>query len=301
MGLTNMQQQLIRDICASDMVKAKKTALNCLMEDTTVKNKRFCEWHIKQLKNNPSFIELPMNIKGFAVSEDVSMFNENRYYISSREQIIVDQIRRISKVGEKMHDLGIPYINSTLLHGESGTGKTTLAKYIAKSLKLPFIYLNFSNLIDSLMGKTSNNISKVFQYANENKCVLMLDEIDAISIKRSSSSSGGADGEVSRITISLMQEFDKLNQNIVLLSATNRFDRIDEALLRRFTINHKVDHLNEHELKILHEMYVCDIGIKPKLNVDYATVTQHELIKLINNAISKEVEKSVDIEDIINI
>jgi ATP-dependent 26S proteasome regulatory subunit len=90
----------------------------------------------------------------------------------------------MKKVNERLIEIGIPYINSTLLYGESGTGKTTFGRYVAFKTGLPFCYMNFSNLVDSYMGSTSKNISKAFSYAISNPCVFMLDEVDCISIRR---------------------------------------------------------------------------------------------------------------------
>lgn len=77
-----------------------------------------------------------------------------------------------------MSEYGIPYLNSTLISGIPGTGKTEFAKYVAYRLDLPYAYLNFSYLIDSYLGKTAQNLRKVFDYCKGQKCVLMLDEVD---------------------------------------------------------------------------------------------------------------------------
>ena len=226
MGLTSNQMELIRTIEKAEMQEIKKAALLCLEEDTTQKNKNFCKHYITNLKNQPSFIELPYNISKFAIFENVDTFNENRYFLSERESEVMDHIETMNKVSTKMKELGINYINATLLHGESGTGKTTFGKYVAKKMNRPFLYLNFSNLIDSLLGGTAKNISKIFEFAKNNRCVLMLDELDCISINRSSGNDGGASGEISRTTISLMQELDKLSSETIIIGATNRIDII---------------------------------------------------------------------------
>lgn len=99
-------------------------------------------------------------------------------------------------------------------------------------MKIPYIYLNFSNLIESYLGKTAKNLQTVFQYCQNVPCVLMLDEIDCIGLERGHDT--GADGELGRTTISLMQCLDTLAAGQVVIAATNRSDRLDKALLRRF-------------------------------------------------------------------
>jgi len=112
------------------------------------------------------------------------------------------------------------------------------------------------------MGGTSKNINKAFSYAISNPCVFMLDEIDCISIRRSdTSSSSGAGGEMARVTITLMQEFDKLPNDVIVIGATNRMDRMDEALLRRFSMKHEVKVLLEMEKKTMVGKYMKDIGM----------------------------------------
>ena len=84
----------------------------------------------------------------------------------------------------------------------------------------------------------------------------------SISIRRSNSrDSGGTAGEMARITITMMQEFDKLPNDVIVIGATNRKDRIDEALLRRFSIKHEVKVLNKEEKTEMVKKYLTDVGI----------------------------------------
>ena len=191
MGLTDNQKRMIQAVSQNDIMAAKKCAIACLAEDTTSKNHSFCNKYKTVLESTGSnLIELPHDLKSILYVEDVSnSFREGRYYLSDREREVYENVIRMKKVNERLMEMGIPYINSTLLFGESGTGKTTFGRYVAYKTGLPFCYLNFSNLVDSYMGSTSKNISKVFSYAISNPCVFMLDEIDCISIRRSNTSS----------------------------------------------------------------------------------------------------------------
>lgn len=263
MGLTENQKRLIQAVLQNDTRSAKKCAIACVAEDTTRKNSAWCKRYKSILESSgTNMIELPQNLKGIINVEDVSLsFKENRYYVSGREKQVFDEIIKAKTVCQKLAEMGIPYLNTTLLYGESGTGKTTFGRYVAYKEGFPFCYLNFSSLIDSLMGGTSKNISKVFSYAVENPCVLMLDEIDCISIRRSTNGNAdGVGGEMARTTIALMQEFDKLSNDVIVIGATNRMDRMDEALLRRFTRKHEVKRLSEHERWKMGMKFFCDVG-----------------------------------------
>lgn len=300
MGLTDNQRRLIQAVSQNDMQSAKKCAIACVTEDTTAKNKYFCDKYKSILESTgANMIELPHGLKDILYVEDVSnSFKEGRYYLSAREREVYENIVRMKKVNERLMEMGIPYLNSTLLYGESGTGKTTFGRYIAFKTGLPFCYLNFSNLVDSYMGNTSKNISKAFSYAISNPCVFMLDEIDCISITRSSAgSSSGTGGEMARITISLMQEFDKLANDVIVIGATNRKDRIDEALLRRFSLKHEVEPLSKEEKEEMIQKYLNDIKMQflEKEIVELAhreenqSMILNELIRMISMKIAEEV------------
>ena len=64
-----------------------------------------------------------------------------------------------------------------------------------------------------------------------------------------------------RVTIGLLQEFDRLSNTAVVLGATNRMDRIDEALLRRFSIRHEVKILSPEERIEFVKKYLNDVGV----------------------------------------
>lgn len=299
MGLTNNQQQLIKAVSENNMQLAKKCAIACVVEDTTQKNKWFCKKYKQILESSGSnMIELPYDLKSILCVEDVSnSFKEGRYYLSEREKAVYEDIVRAKKVNELLMEMGIPYLNSTLLYGKSGTGKTTFGRYVAYKTGLPFCYLNFSSLIDSYMGNTSKNIRKAFDYVTSNPCVFMLDEIDCISIRRSTSSNDGTSGEMARITISLMQEFDKLTNDIIIIAATNRMDRIDEALMRRFSIKHEVQEFSNDEKIELLRRFLNDIKVElpsESLNeiifkCDNQSMLINELIRLIAKKIYSEI------------
>ena len=258
MPLNENIKDLIRSVADNDLQKAKVYANIIVSNEKSNNNQNFCRIIKAKLESQHNFIELPFDLKEILKMEDVSNFNENRYFLSDREREIFNQISIAQNTNNKLSEMGLRYVNATLLYGESGTGKTTFGKYVAYKLGLPFAYLNFSNCINSYLGATSKNISKVFDYISKQKCVFMIDEIDAIGIKR-----GKEDlGEMSRIVISLMQAFDLLENDIIVIAATNRKDMIDEALLRRFSIKHEVKTLNEYETRFLIEMFLQDLNIE---------------------------------------
>lgn len=162
------------------------------------------------------------------------------------------------------------------------------------------MYLNFSYLIDSYMGKTSQNIQRVFDFCKGMKCVLMLDEIDCIGLARKGG--GGADGEIARITISLMQALDDLVDGQIVIAATNRADLLDKALLRRFqNVTEFVPYEADERLMMI-ETYMNSVNpaflteeIREYANKPH---TQAEIVKyLIKEIIKKVNEESENAND----
>lgn len=287
MALNKNIKELIKSVADNNLEKAKTYAEIIISNETAISNQYFCKTIKNRLETQHNFIELPYDIKGILKMEDVSNFNENRYYLTDREKDIFTQIAMAKNTNEKLSEMRIKYLNTTLLYGESGTGKTTFGKYVAYKLGMPFAYLNFAQCISSYLGATSKNIEKVFDYISKQKCVLMLDEIDTIGIKR-----GKEDlGEMSRIVIGLMQSFDLLENDLIIIGATNRRDMIDEALIRRFTIQHEVTILNNNEAYNLIIKYLEDLKINYNDgNIKEYVKTHHKQSEIIKDIVKSTVK-----------
>lgn len=251
-GLDRNMLMLIQALAENKIQDAKKAAIACCVNDNTKKNEGTIQYYRKLLENgNTTLFELPANIKGLLNMQDTSGFREDRYYLGKQQKKLFGDIERGVRVTAKMMEYGIPYMNSTLIYGEPGTGKTEFAKYSAFKLGLPYAYLNFSYLIESYMGKTAQNLQKVFDFCKGQRCVLMLDEVDCIGIARGNDS--GADGELSRTVIALMQSLDSLVDGQIVIAATNRADRLDKALLRRFQRKEEFTRYDKaEELEMIH-------------------------------------------------
>lgn len=152
MALNENVKNLINCVVDNDLSKAKVYVNKIISNETAASNQYFCKRIKNKLETQHNFIELPYDIKGILKMEDVSTnFNQNRYYLTDREKDIFNKIFMAKNTNSKLSDMGIRYLNTTLLYGESGTGKTTFGKYVAYKLKMPFAYLNFSQCISSLL------------------------------------------------------------------------------------------------------------------------------------------------------
>lgn len=251
-------RMLIREVCNGDISRIRTAATIVLKSCKTKKDEEFCTNSLKKLESIRNFMELPSNLKGMLVAEDVSVYPEEKYFWREDELEIAEKVISMYKVADTLQEKGIRYIPSLILYGESGCGKTELARYIAHLMNLPYVYIRFSSLIDSHLGETNKNISKIFDFLRGNQCVVCFDEIDAIGLERGQRNEVG---EMSRIVISLMQELDTLPNGVVVIGTTNRFDMLDKALVRRFSISHEVKKLTVMEAKATARKFLKYAGL----------------------------------------
>lgn len=273
MGMTSNMISLVRYVAENDLQKAKQYALCCCNEDTTQKNKYYVTRYKQLLTTGGlNMIELPHNVSKFATMEDVSMtYLEDRYYLTEDEKKLFELIRDMNDVALQLMEKQIPYLNATLLYGESGVGKTAFSKYVAYKLEMPYLYVNFSKMLDSYLGGTAKNLTALFEYINQQKCVIMLDEIDCMAGNRKYSD-GGASAEVSRSTTCLLQLLDAVTNDHVILAATNLIDDVDPAVKRRFTEKHEMRRLSADENYAFICQYMDSTGFEydPLSAIEYA-------------------------------
>ena len=133
---------------------------------------------------------------------------------------------------DKLQAAGVSQPHRLVMHGPPGTGKTQTARWIAAQLHLPLLTVRCDTLISSLLGQTSRNLRRVFDYAQEVPCVLFLDEFDALATARGNERDVG---ELQRVVIALLQNIDALPDETILLAVTNHDQLLDYAIWRRFT------------------------------------------------------------------
>ncbi|MCD8109051.1 MAG: AAA family ATPase [Clostridiales bacterium] len=264
MSLNAETQNLIRFVAENNIHEARKWAVLALDTDTTQKNRYFINKYKSILTSEgTNMVELPHDLKEIMLYEDVSRsFIAGRYYLTWQTEEIVEKISQMAAVSRKLMEMRVPYKNATLLYGPPGTGKTMLGRYVAYRTGLPFCYLNFSRVVDSYMGATSKNIAKAFSYASANPCVFMLDEVDTISINRSGNPNDGSGKEIARVTVTLMQEFDKLPNDVILVAATNRLDLLDEAFISRCSLKYEMQPFTEEQNRGMVMKFLADTGVE---------------------------------------
>lgn len=158
--------------------------------------------------------------------EEMPLFDEN---IQFAIQSIVDEWMKF----DRLLEINATPASSCLIYGIPGTGKTHLAKWIAKQIGLPVVLARLEGLMSSFLGTTSRNIGSLFAFANRYKCVLLLDEFDAIAKLRNDPQEVG---EVKRVVNTLLQSLDTRHEKGFTIGVTNHEGLLDPAIWRRFDI-----------------------------------------------------------------
>lgn len=139
--------------------------------------------------------------------------------------------------------IGIDPPRGVLMYGPPGTGKTMLAKAVANATTAKFIRVVGSEFVQKYLGEGPRMVRDVFRLARDNApAIIFIDEVDAIGTKRFDSQTG-ADREVQRILLELLNQMDGFDQttNVKVIMATNRADTLDPALLRPGRLDRKIE------------------------------------------------------------
>jgi cell division protease FtsH len=144
------------------------------------------------------------------------------------------EIVEFLKDPKKFTRLGGRIPKGVLLMGPPGTGKTLLARAIAGEAGVPFFSISGSDFVEMFVGVGASRVRDLFVQGKKNApCIIFIDEIDAVGRHRGAGLGGGHD-EREQTLNQLLVEMDgfESNEGVILISATNRPDVLDPALLR---------------------------------------------------------------------
>lgn len=154
----------------------------------------------------------------------------------------LEEIVDFLKAPKKYIQVGARIPKGVLLVGPPGTGKTLLAKAVAGEAGVPFFTISGSDFVEMFVGVGASRVRDLFEDAKKNApCIIFIDEIDAVARRRGTGMGGGHD-EREQTLNQLLVEMDGfgVNEGIIVMSATNRVDILDPAILRPGRFDRKV-------------------------------------------------------------
>jgi len=160
----------------------------------------------------------------------------------SMEDLVLtpDQEDEIVKIGKAIEhrdylaEIGLREIGKLLFVGPPGTGKTSVARALARSLDLPFVEVKLSMVTSQYLGETAKNVDRVFEVSRRlAPCILFMDEFDSVAKTRRSDEHAALKRAVNTLLKSI-DEISLVRDEVLLIGATNHPDQLDSAAWRRF-------------------------------------------------------------------
>ena len=208
----------------------------------------------------------------FNVTPQLPVDGESRLALADEERIepasvqivlepgtarLVEEFLSFVRAADRLMASRVGIAPSMIIYGPPGVGKTELARYIAAQLKLPMITARSDSVISSFLGSTAKNLRVLFEHARSRPCVLFLDELDSLAKLRDDQHELG---ELKRVVVSLLQNVDALNNEVVLLGATNHHHLLDPAVWRRFAYRLELGLPGQEARRRLFELFLRDFA-----------------------------------------
>jgi cell division protease FtsH len=170
-----------------------------------------------------------------------------RLYSKERSQVTFDDVAGLDEAKQELTEIveflrnprkfarvGGKVPRGVLLVGPPGTGKTLMARAVAGEAGVPFFSIAASQFIEMFVGVGASRVRDLFDNAKKNApSIIFIDELDAVGRSRGTGLGGGND-EREQTLNQLLAELDGFDphEEVIVMSATNRPDVLDAALLR---------------------------------------------------------------------
>ena len=276
----------------------------------------FLIWRYAMRKMGPG-----MGVMSFSKSK-AKIFAESDIQVTFADVAGIDEAKaeleevvEFLSTPEKSQKLGGRIPKGVLLVGPPGTGKTLLARAVAGEAKVPFFSISGSEFVEMFVGVGAARVRDLFsQAAAQAPCIIFIDELDALGKARGMSAMGGHD-EREQTLNQLLVEMDgfETNKGVIIMSATNRPEILDPALLRpgRFDRQVLVDRPDLNGRRAILEIHSKNVVLGP--DVDLGKIAGRtpgfvgaDLANIINEAAllaarnDKEMVESVDFDEAID-
>jgi SpoVK/Ycf46/Vps4 family AAA+-type ATPase len=293
-GLENDQEKLLKTL--SDLIEhSKKTKkLNFALQLQSILKESLREQKfsglVKVESNNYYDREDEREIREFILEKVTSDYSFENIICTKGVREELSFFIKEHQFANVIRQLDLPISNKILFHGPSGCGKTLAAYILAGELNKLIYVVNLGAIVSSKLGETSKNISKIFKKASREDCIIFFDEFDSLGKIRDYSQDHG---EMKRVVNTILQLFDYLPQDTLVIAATNQMNMLDEALLRRFDLVVQLDkpdsaQVNELVHKtLLQSKFSFDEAQISKLMSKCDGLSYYSIQKTLSNAMKK--------------
>ncbi len=165
--------------------------------------------------------------------EEVDMTLDDIVLTGEQEGEVLKIVKAIEH-RQYLADIGLREIGKLLFVGPPGTGKTSVARALGRKLDLPVVEVKLSMITSQYLGETAKNVEKTFEVAKRlSPCILFIDEFDFVAKTRSSDEHAAIKRAVNTLLKSI-DEVSLIDDEVILIGATNHPDQLDAAAWRRF-------------------------------------------------------------------
>jgi len=189
--------------------------------------------------------------------------------VKEQLQEVVDFLR----APQKYEKLGATVPKGVLLIGPPGTGKTLLARAVAGEAKVAFFSQSASEFVEAIVGVGASRVRDLFAKARQAApAIIFIDELDAIGRSRGAALRLGSNDEQEQTLNQILTEMDgfDVRTGVIVLSATNRADVLDPALLRpgRFDRRITVQPPDRRGRAAILRIHSVDVPMAPDVDLD---------------------------------
>jgi cell division protease FtsH len=173
---------------------------------------------------------------------------------------------------QKFRLLGGKLPRGVLLVGPPGTGKTLLAKAVAGEAGVPFFSISGTEFVELFVGVGAARVRDLFAQAQAKApCIVFIDELDAVGKARGLGGASGGHDEREQTLNQLLVEMDGFDtsKGVIILSATNRPELLDPALLRagRFDRQVLVDRPDVRGREAILRVHARHVKLAPDVDI----------------------------------
>jgi len=239
--------------------------------------------------------------KIFAQKENKVTFKDVAGIDEAKEEL--QEVIEFLRNPGKFQRLGGKIPKGVLLVGAPGTGKTLLARAVAGEANVPFFSISGSDFVEMFVGVGAARVRDLFAQAQERApCIIFIDELDALGKARGVNPLGRHDEQEQTLN-QLLVEMDGFDPNtgVIIMSATNRPEILDPALLRpgrfdRHILVDRPDIVGREEILKVHSQ-----GVKLAKEVDLKVIAARtpgfvgaDLANIVNEAALLAARKDKD-------